>query len=51
MAAFKAVEIRIREMANLGQDVIGVSMMRKAFGSNGALADPSRSRGRARRAA
>ena len=40
-AAMKAVEVRVRKLAGLGDDWIGVKLMRNAFGSNGPLTDPS----------
>lgn len=39
--AFREVEIRVRELANAGNDAIGVPLMRSAFKpSGGALTDP-----------
>jgi uncharacterized protein (TIGR02391 family) len=38
--AMKAVEVRVRELANLGQEAIGVALMNRAFGPTGALTDP-----------
>src|SRR5260370_14408485 len=38
-AAMKAVEIRVRDLAGLG-DLYGVDLMNKAFGAGGSLADP-----------
>jgi uncharacterized protein (TIGR02391 family) len=39
-AALKAVEIRVRQLAGLGNDLYGVKLMNNAFGPTGALADP-----------
>jgi hypothetical protein len=36
----KAVEIRVRQLAELGDDLYGVDLMNKAFGQGGPLADP-----------
>jgi uncharacterized protein (TIGR02391 family) len=38
--SMRAVEIRIREMAGLGDDLYGVDLVNKAFGSGGSLAEP-----------
>src|SRR5580765_1384259 len=35
----KAVEVRVRELASLGADAIGVDLMNKAFGPTGPLTD------------
>ncbi len=40
MAAFRAVEIRVRALAGFGDEIYGVDLMRKAFGPNGPLSDP-----------
>jgi uncharacterized protein (TIGR02391 family) len=40
-AAMREVEIRVRELANFDSSLIGVKLMRKAFGNGGALANPS----------
>lgn len=37
--AMKAVEVRVRALSGFGNDLLGVSLMRKAFGANGPLAD------------
>lgn len=37
--AMKAVEVAVRERANLGNDALGVSLMRTAFGKTGPLTD------------
>lgn len=37
--AMKAVEVRVRELAELGQDATGVDLMNRAFGPNGPLTD------------
>lgn len=39
-ASMRAIEVRVRKLAGLGNDVIGVDLMNKAFGSSGALTDP-----------
>ena len=39
-AAMKAVEVRVRQLAGLGDDLYGVKLMNSAFGPGGALADP-----------
>jgi uncharacterized protein (TIGR02391 family) len=39
-AAMKSVEVRVRDLAGLGDDLYGVDLMNKAFGSGGPLADP-----------
>jgi uncharacterized protein (TIGR02391 family) len=44
-ASMRAVEIRVRRAAGLGEDVIGVDLMNRAFGPNGSLTDPSAVRG------
>jgi uncharacterized protein (TIGR02391 family) len=38
--AMKAVEVRVRAMAGLADEVIGVDLMNKAFGPSGFLTDP-----------
>jgi uncharacterized protein (TIGR02391 family) len=38
--AMKAVEIRVRNLAQLGDDVVGVNLMTQAFRANGRLTDP-----------
>jgi hypothetical protein len=40
--AMNAVEIRIRQLAGLGEDLYGIDLMNKAFGQSGPLADPPR---------
>lgn len=42
--AMKAVEMRVRELAGLGEDAIGVDLMNKAFGPTGSSPTPLRSR-------
>jgi uncharacterized protein (TIGR02391 family) len=44
-ASMKAVEIRVRKLAGLGESVIGVDLMNKAFGPGGPLVDPSIGKG------
>jgi uncharacterized protein (TIGR02391 family) len=41
----KAVEIRVRRLAGLGEEVIGVDLMNKAFGPTGPLTDPVSGKG------
>jgi uncharacterized protein (TIGR02391 family) len=43
IAAFREVEIRVRALGGFGDDVYGADLMRKAFGPNGPLSDPSAS--------
>lgn len=43
--AMKAVEIRVRALAGLGDDAYGVTLMNTAFGENGPLTDPSSEKG------
>ena len=43
--SMRAVEIRDRKLAGLGNDVIGVDLMNKAFGPAGPLTDPSAIKG------
>jgi uncharacterized protein (TIGR02391 family) len=38
-ASMKAVEVRIRELGGFGDDVVGVDLINKAFGSTGPLTD------------
>jgi uncharacterized protein (TIGR02391 family) len=45
-AAMKAVEIRVRRLALLGDDLYGTDLMNKAFGQGGPLADPPTRSGR-----
>src|SRR5258708_21563698 len=40
LAAMKAVEVRVRQLAGLGEDLYGVDLMNKAFGQGGPLAAP-----------
>jgi uncharacterized protein (TIGR02391 family) len=44
-ASMKAVEVRVRRLAGLRNDVIGVDLMNKAFGPNGPLTDSSAVKG------
>ena len=44
-ASMRAVEIRVRRVAGLGEDVTGVDLMNRAFGPNGPLTDTSAVRG------
>jgi len=43
--AMKAVEVRVRKLGGLGDDVIGVDLMNQAFGRSGPLTDPSADKG------
>jgi uncharacterized protein (TIGR02391 family) len=45
-AAMKAVEIRVRQLADLGDNLIGVDLMNKAFSSGGPLAPPPQPSGK-----
>jgi len=45
-AAMKAVEVRVRQLAGLGDDLYGVDLMNKALGPGGPLADPPTGGGR-----
>jgi uncharacterized protein (TIGR02391 family) len=40
-ASMKAVEVRVRKLAGLGEDLVGVKLMTRAFGPGGQLADPA----------
>jgi uncharacterized protein (TIGR02391 family) len=40
-AAMKAVEIRVRQLAGLGEDLYGAGLMNQAFKQGGPLADPA----------
>lgn len=44
-ASMKAVEVRVRKLAGLGDDVVGVDLMNRAFGPNGPLTDSSAVKG------
>lgn len=44
-ASMKAVEIRVRQLADLGHDSVGVSLMNQAFGDTGPLTDLSAPKG------
>jgi uncharacterized protein (TIGR02391 family) len=44
-ASMRAVEIRVRKLASLGDDLIGVDLMNRAFGPTGPLTDPAAGRG------
>lgn len=43
--AMKAVEVRVRDLAGLGEDSTGVDLMNRAFGPTGALTDPTAVKG------
>ena len=38
--AMKTVEVRVRTLAKLGDDIVGVNLMTQAFRANGPLTDP-----------
>ncbi len=44
-ASMKAVEVRVRKLAGLGDEIVGVDLMNKAFGPNGPLTDSSAVKG------
>jgi uncharacterized protein (TIGR02391 family) len=44
-ASMKAVEVRVRRLAGLGEDVVGVDLVNKAFGPGGPLTDTSAVKG------
>lgn len=44
-ASMKAIEIRVRKLAGFGDEIIGVDLMNKAFGTAGPLTDVSASKG------
>jgi uncharacterized protein (TIGR02391 family) len=44
-ASVRAVEVRVRQLASLGNDAVGVDLMNKAFGSNGRRTDLSAPKG------
>jgi uncharacterized protein (TIGR02391 family) len=44
-AAMKAVEVRVRRLAGLGDDAFGVDLMNRAFGPGAPLTDESAARG------
>jgi uncharacterized protein (TIGR02391 family) len=44
-APMKAVKVRVRQLAGLGNDAYGVDLMKKAFGTTGPLTDLSANRG------
>lgn len=41
----RAIEVRVRKLAGLGNSAFGVDLMKKAFGTTGALTDPGANRG------
>jgi uncharacterized protein (TIGR02391 family) len=45
VASMRAVEVRVRRLAGLGNDAIGVDLMNKAFGPSGRLTGPSAVKG------
>ncbi len=47
-AAMKAVEVRVRKLAGLGDEDYGVPLMNKAFGPKGPLTDPALQKGERR---
>lgn len=44
-AAMKAVEVRVRRLAALGEEAVGVDLMNRAFGPKGPLTDPNAVKG------
>lgn len=44
-ASMKAIEVRVRTLAGLGDEVIGVDLINKAFGPRGPLTDPTAQKG------
>ena len=44
-ASMKAVEVRVRNLAGFGNEVIGVDLMNKSFGNAGPLMDPGATSG------
>lgn len=44
-ASMKAVEVRVRALTGMGEDVLGVDLMNKAFGPSGPLTDPEAVKG------
>ena len=44
-ASMKAIEVRVRKLAGLGDEVIGVDLMNKALGPGGPLTDVSAAKG------
>lgn len=44
-ASMRAVEVRVRRLAGLGEDVVGVDLVNKAFGPGGPLTDTSAAKG------
>lgn len=44
-ASMKAVEIRVRSLSGLGDEVYGVDLMNRAFGPSGPLTDPTAQKG------
>jgi Protein of unknown function (Hypoth_ymh) len=47
-AAMKAVEVRVRNLARFGNDVVGVDLMNQLFGPKGPLRDVDATRGNRR---
>ena len=43
--SMRAVEIRVRKLAGLGDDAFGTDLMNKAFGPSGPLTDPAATKG------
>jgi uncharacterized protein (TIGR02391 family) len=43
--AMKAVEVRVRDLAGLGEEATGVDLMNRAFGPNGRLTEPEAVKG------
>jgi uncharacterized protein (TIGR02391 family) len=44
-ASMRAVEIRVRKLAGLGDEVVGTDLMNRAFGPGGPLTDPQAVKG------
>lgn len=44
-SAMKAVEIRVRKLADFGNDIVGVDLINRAFGRSGPLVDHSADKG------
>lgn len=39
--SMKAIEVRVRALSGLGDDLVGVDLMNQAFGKDGSLTDPN----------